>query len=120
MTRKEYMEFHRKICEVMVQIAEKKNHDYAGTGDDPFKNFRGPEFRGYASVEQGFLTRMDDKFARLSTWVARGSLEVADESVNDTLIDLANYCILMLGYIISKRSGDVVERSDQAKPARAL
>jgi hypothetical protein len=46
---------------------------------------------------------MSDKFARITTFVNKGVLKVKDESVEDTLLDLANYCILMAGYIKSKR-----------------
>lgn len=102
MTKKEYIEFHKSVCTQLVDITARKNADYTGGGDDPFRNFRSPEFRGYASVEQGFLTRMDDKFSRIASFVQKGSLQVKEESVQDTLFDLANYCILMAGYLKEK------------------
>lgn len=103
MTKKEYIDFHKDTCEKLMEITAKKNSDYTGTSDDPFKNFRSPEYRGYATVEQGFLTRMDDKFSRISSYVQKGSLQVADETVFDTLFDLSNYCILMAGYLKEKQ-----------------
>lgn len=111
MTRKQYLEFHKKVCEEMVRITEMKNHDYAGSGDDPFKNFRQIgtmiENVGADVVAIGFLTRMSDKFSRIGSFVSKGELKVKDESVADTLLDLANYCILFAGYL--------AERNEQAK-----
>ena len=87
----------------MVAITEAKNADYAGDGTDPFFNFTRVEQLGICATERGFLTRMTDKMARIITFVNVGVLKVKDESVVDTLLDLANYCILLAGYIQSKR-----------------
>lgn len=102
MTKKEYMDFHKTACMRMIDITAAKNHDYTGAGDDPFANFRNIKNCGGVSPEQGFLVRMNDKMARISSFVEKGILQVKDESVNDTLLDLANYCILMAGYIESE------------------
>lgn len=104
MTSKEYLRYHRSMCDRMIETTKRKNADYTGQdGADPFKNFRMPEMFGFASAEQGFLTRMLDKVARISTFVKKGVLLVKDEQIEDTLIDLANYCILFSGYIKSKK-----------------
>jgi len=87
----------------MCEITAKKNADYTSGSNDPFSNFSRVEAVGITETERGFLTRMFDKFARIITFVNKGVLQVADESVEDTLLDLANYCILMAGYIKSKR-----------------
>jgi hypothetical protein len=58
---------------------------------------------GFASTEQGFLTRITDKLMRVSTFVKTGILKVADEKVEDTLLDMANYCLLMICYLRSKK-----------------
>lgn len=103
MTKQEYFEFHKACCDKMVEVTRAKNADYTGASDDPFANFARVEVIGVCSTEQGFLTRMFDKFSRITSFVQKGVLQVKDESVTDTLIDLANYCILMAGYIESKR-----------------
>lgn len=103
MTKLEYMDFHKACCDKMVAVTKAKNADYTGTSDDPFANFSRVESIGICSTEQGFLTRMFDKFSRITSFVQKGVLQVKDESVEDTLIDLANYCILMAGYIRSRR-----------------
>lgn len=102
MTKAEYIEFHKECCEKMTQITKKKNADYCGEGDDPFANFKLVGSMNICSVEVGFLTRITDKISRLNSFVQKGFYEVADESVEDTLLDAANYLILMAGYIKSK------------------
>lgn len=103
MTKKEYFEFHSAQCQKMIEITKAKNADYTGKGDDPFANFSNVKACGGATPEQGFLVRMNDKFMRISSFVQKGFLLVKDESVEDTLMDLANYCILLAGYLKSER-----------------
>ena len=103
MTKEEYLDYHRDMCKRMVDITAAKNADYTGSDPDPFGNFSRVDVMGICSVEQGFLVRMSDKISRIISFVQKGVLLVKDESVEDTLLDLANYCILMAGYIKSKR-----------------
>ena len=103
MTKDEYLSFHKEFCDKMVEITKKKNADYTGNDPDPFANFRNVEKMGICTAEQGFLTRMTDKFSRINSFVQKGELLVKDESVQDTLHDLANYCALMSGYIQSQK-----------------
>lgn len=103
MNREQYLKFHAKTLEAMTKTTVAKNHDYAGNGDDPFSNFRQVEKLGLCSSEVGFVTRMTDKLSRIISFINSGTLMVKDESVQDTLIDLANYCILMSAYIEDKK-----------------
>jgi hypothetical protein len=105
MTKTDYILLHESLCERMVKITRAKNADYSGAGDDPFANFRqiGHLLQTPNAVEQGFLTRMSDKMARIASFIAKGQLQVKDESVEDTLLDLANYCLLMIGFIKDKQ-----------------
>lgn len=103
MNKEEYYQYHRECCDRMVEITRRKNNDYTAGSEDPFYNFTKVELLGITDTERGFLTRMFDKLARVTTYVNKGVLQVADEQVEDTLIDLANYCILLAGYIKSKR-----------------
>ncbi len=89
----------------MVATAEKKNADYAGASSAPFANFSHVEGLGIATTEQGFLTRMTDKLCRVATFAKKGVLQVSDESVEDTLLDLANYSLLMAAYVKAKKAG---------------
>lgn len=103
MTKKEYIDFFEATTKKMLEITKAKNADYTGQGDDPFANFTRVEMIGVCSTEQGFLTRMFDKFSRITSFVQKGTLAVKDESVEDTLLDLSIYSLLMLGYIVSKK-----------------
>lgn len=104
MTRDELLKFFDSATADMRKIMEAKNTDYTGAIEgDPFANFTRVETLGVATTEQGFLTRMLDKFMRLSAFVKNGTLAVKAESSQDTLLDLANYCILFAAYQESKK-----------------
>jgi hypothetical protein len=103
MNKDQYLAEFKLITEQMYEITKAKNNDYTNGNDDAFRNFRQVELMGICSAEQGFLTRMVDKMMRISSFVNSGQLLVKDESVTDTLQDLANYSILMLCYIKSKK-----------------
>lgn len=106
MKRADYLEFHRQACEKMIAITAAKNADYSGGSDvdDAFANFRAVELAGICSAEVGFLTRISDKMARIQSFVKKGTLLVKDESVEDTLLDAANYMILLAGFIRDRRA----------------
>lgn len=102
MTKVEYLKFHSDFCDQMKAITKTKNADYTGLSNDPFFNFRSCEKLQVASSMQGFMVRMLDKFARLNSFAQKGFLEVKEESVFDTLLDISNYAILMSGFIKSE------------------
>lgn len=102
MTKDDYMKFHENFCQQMMKVTKAKNADYTGNSKDPFANFTRVEELEICTTEQGFLTRMTDKLCRINSYAQKGMLEVKDESVFDTLLDLANYSALMAGYIRSK------------------
>lgn len=87
--------------EQMDRIQVKKNTDYSGT-INPFRNFEIVEKIGVASAEQGILVRMTDKISRISNLLDKEP-EVFDERIEDTLIDLANYSIILKCYLEYKR-----------------
>lgn len=86
MTETEYgnkVRHHNSICEELNEIYAWKNHDYG----DSFG-------KGYA--EYGMVMaviRLEDKLNRLKSLIKAESL-VKDESISDTLMDLANYAIM--------------------------
>lgn len=102
MTKEKYFEFAESFFGECVNISRKKNADYTGSNDDPFANFKSVESLGI-STEAGFLTRMMDKMSRIGSFASKGELQVKDESVTDTLRDLANYSCLLAAYIESKK-----------------
>ena len=82
---------HKAICDELNKLYEKKNHDY---GDSFHQTF----------VEEGLAMtriRLGDKFSRFKTlsWLTNSDSDqqqVTDESIRDTLIDLANYAIMTI------------------------
>lgn len=107
------MQFHEDMCKRMMELTRRKNEDYTGGSDDPFYNFTKVEYLGIATTESGFLTRMFDKLARITTFKNKGVLEVPDEQIEDTLMDLANYAILLAGYIRSKKESSYAIQDTQ-------
>ena len=75
---------HAGICGELTSIYRKKNADYGNSFS------RAVEKYGLVSA----LTRISDKFNRLESLILHKEQEVKDESVQDTLLDLANYCIM--------------------------
>lgn len=107
-TRDGLLGFMKETTEGMLEIAKSKNTDYAGRDGvelNPFANFTRVEALGICKAEVGFLTRMSDKLSRIASFVDAGTLAVKDESVQDTLKDLANYSLLMLAFLESKKEG---------------
>ena len=79
------VERHKQICLTLNNLYAKKNHDY---GDSFHQTF----------VEEGMAMpriRLGDKFNRFET-LSRNldTQKVSDESLKDTLLDLANYAIM--------------------------
>lgn len=91
----------------MLGLVKKKNADYGWQQHDAFANFRNVEKLGICSVEQGLLTRITDKVSRINTLCAADQ-QVYDEKITDTLIDLANYAIILKLYIESKNAKNAV------------
>ena len=114
---------HKAHCDELNTLYERKNHDY---GDSFHQTF----------VEEGFAMsriRLADKFNRfktLSRYVATvkdlrmGTTDnathaalgkkqmVTDESIRDTLIDLANYAIMT---VLEMDDADAAERAEAAR-----
>lgn len=77
-------ERHLDICNELNALYTKKNHDY---GDSFHQTF----------LEEGFAMsriRLADKFNRFKTLSRGTEALVGDESIRDTLIDLANYAVM--------------------------
>jgi len=104
--REELTKFFEFKTNQMVETMKKKNADYAGSsGESAFSNFQHVEGLGIATTEQGFLTRMTDKLCRISN-LTKAETQVKDESIQDTLLDLANYSLLLAAYLEWKSGPD--------------
>ena len=80
------------ILENMQKVYEAKDNDYSSTGL-PMGNLRKCEDAGIEAW-RGCLVRMGDKISRLENFIHSQEYMV-DEKAEDTILDLANYSILM-------------------------
>jgi len=69
-----------------LTLLQKKGNDYAGA-EDCLANLR-----RFGLL--GIIVRLSDKISRLENLAKGGELQVKDESIADTLTDIANYCYL--------------------------
>lgn len=77
-------EQHRAICDYLNDLYTRKNHDY---GDSFHISY----------LEEGMAMariRLSDKLSRFKTLSKASTQQVKDESIRDTLLDLANYAIM--------------------------
>lgn len=102
MTQGEYLQQFKALTDGMLAITAAKNSDYGG-GRTAFKNFEMIEnVRSNIRTEDGIFVRMTDKFTRIGNLMEREAV-VADEKIEDTLLDLANYSLILLIYLRSKQ-----------------
>lgn len=104
-TRPELLDLHDEVCAAAQDVMKKKNYDYAAKGDALF-NVRQCEAFGLCSAEAGVLVRMSDKLSRLSRFEKQGALAVKDESVEDTVVDIVNYSVLLLALFRERKKID--------------
>lgn len=84
---------HSKICAELNELYKRKNHDY------------GNSFH-LSYIEEGMAMpriRIGDKYNRFKQLSHKMEYYVRDESLRDTLIDLANYAIMT----VMELDGDV-------------
>ncbi|HHT97455.1 MAG TPA: DUF1599 domain-containing protein [Clostridiales bacterium] len=82
------VEKHMGICKELNKVYEQKNHDYGNSFGDTYNKL------GIISA----ITRITDKYNRLVSLSTKSEEErlVKDETIKDTLLDMANYCIMTL------------------------
>lgn len=103
MTNDEFLSLAKQETNKVLEILKNKNSDYTGGSFDPFANFRVTEALGLSNAETGILIRMVDKVQRIKSFVAKGSLQVSNESVQDSLRDIIGYSLILLGMLDSKK-----------------
>ena len=81
------------ILENMQSVYEAKDNDYSATGL-PMGNLRKCEDAGI-DAWRGCLVRIGDKMSRLENFLKEKEYLVISEKAEDTVVDLANYAILM-------------------------
>ena len=84
MSNEEQVRQHKEVCELLNSTYEQKNRAYGNSFADTYKDL------GIISA----VTRISDKFNRLKTLARNKDINQGDESIADTLLDMANYCIM--------------------------
>lgn len=74
-----------EICNEMCELHNRKNADYGGAFEDSYKEF------GLVSP----VIRLNDKLNRLKSLIKQEQ-QVKEESIRDTLIDLACYAVMTI------------------------
>ena len=78
---------YQYILSNLEDTYKKKNSDYGNSVGDTYEKFG----------DVSFLTRITDKYNRILSLADKGECgEVKDEALEDTILDLANYCLLWL------------------------
>ena len=77
---------HANLCEFLNALYRTKNQKYG----DSF----GLSVRKYGLIAA--LTRLSDKWNRIENLMLHNDNGTADESLRDTLIDMANYCLMTI------------------------
>lgn len=80
------IKMHKELCEELNKTYEQKNSDYGDSFGETFQKL------GIISA----ITRITDKYNRLVSLCTKPEEErkVKDESIEDTLLDMANYCMM--------------------------
>ena len=77
------------ICNQMIQLYARKNHDYGNSFDE-----------GCKKIGTGYpLGRLLDKMNRLIACMGKEETMQINESIEDTLTDLACYSVMTLSYL---------------------
>lgn len=86
-----------KQCDRVNRLLETKNDKYV----DSF--YKSLDKHG----DMAFVVRLEDKFTRMENLIKTGDEGSADESLEDTITDIAGYCLLYLTYKTEKRLNGV-------------
>ena len=93
----ENVEKFKAITEEMVKLYEVKNKNYGNSFDKSLD-------------EDGLLVskiRLGDKLGRFSSLLKANSIGTKEESIEDTLIDLANYTVMTLKWMRNKKQNSI-------------
>lgn len=82
------LDIYKYIINNLEETYKAKNNDYGNSVADTYEKFG----------DLSFLVRITDKYNRLMTLCNPNAPEqmVKDEKIDDTILDLANYCLLWL------------------------
>ena len=87
---------HESLLRQIHDTYIKKNHDYGDSFSRSFKKY------GLVAA----MVRMEDKWNRLDNMASGAEQKVADETIRDTLLDLAGYCIMTTMELDKQKSAE--------------
>lgn len=94
------------IIKKAKELCDDKNTDYAQV-QEPFSNFEMVEALKICDTSTGILVRISDKIARISNLLKKdGERAVAEEKVEDTMLDLINYSVILLSHTMYSKQYD--------------
>lgn len=110
------MSMFENILDEMREIHEAKNNDYSPEGE--FGNFSESERVGVEAWKGAFI-RLQDKYTRACNLIRGKDQMVKNETLSDTLLDLANYAVIVLCLrrnIVQKQEIENVNETDLVEP----
>ena len=88
------VEQHKALCLDMNALFAKKNHDYGDSFSETYRKL------GIISA----VTQITHKYNRLVEIVTSDHQEIPEETIEDTLIDLANYALMTVLELRNERA----------------
>lgn len=100
---------HQNLLAEIIALHEKKAKDYAHSGD-PYSNFKSAAetASGFTGVDAVFATLIGVKLARIRELAAPGR-SPSNESLDDSFVDLTNYCAIWTSYRRDLRTPEMFE-----------
>lgn len=94
------VEKHLILCNRLNSIYEQKNNAYGNSFGETFEKL------GIISA----ITRISDKYNRLVNLAIHPEINKGDEAIEDTLLDMANYCLMTYMELQKENNGEVNEK----------
>ena len=91
------VEKHLILCNQLNSIYEQKNNAYGNSFGETFEKL------GIISA----ITRISDKYNPLINLATHPEINKGDEAIEDTLLDMANYCLMTYMELQKENNGEV-------------
>ena len=91
------IERHLILCNRLNAIYSQKNKAYGNSFGETFEKL------GIISA----ITRISDKYNRLVNLATHTDVDNGDEAIEDTLLDMANYCLMTYMELQKENNGEV-------------
>ena len=101
----EVLEEHHVLCDELKYTYERKNADYGNSFSKARK-----------IIPNYTLGKLYDKFSRYSNLVTSDKSAQVDESIMDTLLDMANYCIMEVAELVIDKADELENTATDKTP----